>query len=158
MKKILTLCFAEKDGATLLGMKKRGFGEGRYNGFGGKVHEGETIVDAAKRELFEECSLVATSLEKIGIVEFSYDPANREEVMQVHVFKVHSWEGEPAESEEMTIEWFPTNEMPFEKMWPDDAYWFPLFAQGKKFKGEFIFDTPGGNFTSYTLEEVESME
>jgi 8-oxo-dGTP pyrophosphatase MutT (NUDIX family) len=35
---------------VLLGEKKRGFGEGYYNGFGGKVEKAETILEAAKRE------------------------------------------------------------------------------------------------------------
>jgi 8-oxo-dGTP diphosphatase/2-hydroxy-dATP diphosphatase len=30
-------------------MKKRGFGVGRWNGFGGKVEKQETILDGAKR-------------------------------------------------------------------------------------------------------------
>ena len=38
----------------LLGMKKRGFGTGKWNGFGGKVEVGETVADAAQRELEEE--------------------------------------------------------------------------------------------------------
>ena len=33
----------------VVGMKKRGFGKGCWNGFGGKVAEGETIMDGAKR-------------------------------------------------------------------------------------------------------------
>ncbi len=36
---------------VLLGMKKRGFGAGKWNGFGGKVDPGETIVEAAARWL-----------------------------------------------------------------------------------------------------------
>ncbi len=35
----------------LLGKKKRGFGEGYYNGFGGKVEAGESIDEAASREV-----------------------------------------------------------------------------------------------------------
>lgn len=41
MAKLLTLCIVRKDSKVLLGMKKRGFGEGCWNGFGGKVTEGE---------------------------------------------------------------------------------------------------------------------
>jgi len=37
----------------LLGMKKRGFGAGWWNGFGGKVQQGETIEEAAKRSTKE---------------------------------------------------------------------------------------------------------
>eukprot|EP00729_Bicosta_minor_P028396 gene28396-12164_t len=42
----------------LLGMKKRGFGAGKWNGFGGKVEVGETIVEGAVREMQEESGLV----------------------------------------------------------------------------------------------------
>lgn len=41
----------------LLAMKKRGFGEGKWNGAGGKVEAGETIVQAASRELREETGI-----------------------------------------------------------------------------------------------------
>lgn len=38
-------------GRVLLGRKKRGFGEGYVNGFGGKVEPGEGIAAAAAREV-----------------------------------------------------------------------------------------------------------
>ena len=38
----------------LLGLKKRGFGQGKWNGFGGKLDEGETPRQAAIREMKEE--------------------------------------------------------------------------------------------------------
>lgn len=49
MKKLLTLVLITRPNQVLLGMKKRGFGQGRWNGFGGKVEKGETILEAAKR-------------------------------------------------------------------------------------------------------------
>ena len=57
-RKVLTLVFLRREGEVLLGMKKRGFGEGKWNGFGGKVEAGETIVEAAAREVREECGYV----------------------------------------------------------------------------------------------------
>lgn len=47
--KVLTLALIRNQQRVLLGMKKRGFGQGLWNGFGGKVEEGETIKEAAKR-------------------------------------------------------------------------------------------------------------
>jgi hypothetical protein len=35
MKKILTLCIVQQGDKVLSGMKKRGFGEGRWNGSSG---------------------------------------------------------------------------------------------------------------------------
>jgi 8-oxo-dGTP diphosphatase/2-hydroxy-dATP diphosphatase len=43
-KKVLTLAFISKGEDLLLGMKKRGLGEGRWNGFGGKVHSGKKVA------------------------------------------------------------------------------------------------------------------
>lgn len=48
-RKVYTLVFVREAGKILLGMKKRGFGQGRWNGFGGKVEKGETILAGAKR-------------------------------------------------------------------------------------------------------------
>ncbi|KAH9555225.1 hypothetical protein CY35_08G103800 [Sphagnum magellanicum] len=71
--KVLTLVIIEKEGKVLLGMKKRGFGQGYYNGFGGKVETGETVEEAAARELEEEAGVVAVSMEKRGILTFHFD-------------------------------------------------------------------------------------
>jgi len=118
-------------------MKKRGFGVGRWNGFGGKVQSGETIEDAAKRELQEEAGIEAESLEKVGIVDFEFkgDP----EILQVHIFKSTGFYGQPKESEEMKPQWWHVDKIPFKEMWPDDIHWMPLFLSGKKFKGKFLF-------------------
>ena len=45
-----TLLFLVKNGQVLLAMKKRGFGAGRWNGVGGKVHAGESVAETAVRE------------------------------------------------------------------------------------------------------------
>ena len=39
-RKVSTLVLLVRDGRALLGMKKRGFGAGKWNGFGGKVEPG----------------------------------------------------------------------------------------------------------------------
>lgn len=47
--KQLTLLFPLRENQVLLGYKKRGFGKGWWNGFGGKVKSDESVEDAAKR-------------------------------------------------------------------------------------------------------------
>ena len=57
-EKIMVGVLCQCDVSVLLGMKKRGFGVGKWNGFGGKVENGKTVVfDGAMRELQEECSI-----------------------------------------------------------------------------------------------------
>ena len=136
-KKLLTLSFVHDDSRVLLGMKKRGFGAGRWNGFGGKVQEGETIEGAAMRELEEESGITPSEVECRGVLTFVFkgDPMP----LEVHVFSVTAYEGEPRETEEMAPKWFLHGEIPYDSMWPDDKYWLPLFLKDKQFVGEFVF-------------------
>ncbi len=139
MKKELTLLIIQKDNKILLGIKKRGFGMGKWNGFGGKVEKDETIEDGARRELFEEAGISVNSIEKIGVLNFIWEH-KKEEALEVNIFKATDFVGEPQETEEMKPQWFSITEIPFEKMWADDKYWMQLFLNNKKFEGKFIFD------------------
>jgi len=161
-KKLMTLCIAHKHPRVLLGMKKRGFGAGRWNGFGGKVKEGETIEEAAVREIKEECGFETSrsGLSKRGIIEFAFE--NDPVELEVHIFKIEDYDGEPVETEEMKPQWFYIDEIPFKQMWSDDLYWLPLFLKGRKFKARFKFDRPStadyaGMILEKTIEEVEEI-
>ncbi|MCX6764337.1 MAG: 8-oxo-dGTP diphosphatase [Candidatus Nealsonbacteria bacterium] len=154
MKKLLTLCIVHQEPKVLLGMKKIGFGQGRWNGFGGKVEKGESIEEAAKRELLEEVGLTAKNIQQLGILDFIWD--KKEDDLEVHIFKASDFLGEPVESNEMIPQWFNTNEIPFNKMWQDDKHWMPLFLKGKKFHGKFIFDDLD-NILNFSLDEVEEV-
>ena len=138
VRKIYTLTLIVRGKSILLGMKKRGFGAGRWNGFGGKVVQGESIEDAAKRETKEECGITITGMEKMGIHEFRFE-SKPNEVLEVHVFRVDEYKWEPIETEEMRPQWFLLEEIPFKEMWADDEYWFPHFLRNKKFRTSFLF-------------------
>lgn len=138
MKKILTLCILCTDDKVLLGMKKRGFGEGRWNGFGGKLEGAETIEAGAAREVREEVGLEVRMMNKVGILDFTFQDETKD--LEVHIFKVTDFVGEPIESDEMRPRWFLHTEIPFHQMWPDDQYWFPYLLEDKLFKGTFLFD------------------
>ena len=162
MKKITdvtNLLFLASD-KILLGYKKRGFGKGKYNGFGGKPLPDETILDAAIREAKEESGLSVVDCQKVGIVDFgeSY-------LLRMHLYVCTKWDGTPLETEEMRPVWFHINQIPYHQMWKDDKYWMPLVLQGKKFKGTFIFEnndddlgTDDNKIISYTLEEIPPTE
>ncbi len=154
-KKLYTLTFIVRDGRVLLGMKKRGFGAGRYNGFGGKVEEGETIEQGAHRETKEECGIGITEMEKVGIHEFEFAD-KRGDILEVHVFRVKGYKWEPVETEEMKPEWFEEENIPFDTMWPDDRYWLPLFLDGKKFRTKFLFGE-GDKVLEQHIREVDSL-
>lgn len=137
MKKILTLCVIYNHSYILLGMKKRGFGKGRWNGFGGKLEKGESIKNSVLREVKEEIGVKVLNLKKRGILNFI---GVEEFPLEVHIFSSNSYEGSPIETDEMRPKWFRINKIPFDKMWPDDKYWLPLMVKGSNFKGTFYFD------------------
>ncbi len=155
-RKVLTLCLVHDHPRVLLGMKKRGFGAGRWNGFGGKVQTGESIEEAARRELLEESNISVHELEKMGILDFEF-AAIPGEILEVHIFRGRDFVGEPTESEEMRPAWFHIDEIPFGQMWPDDIYWLPLFLRGAKFRGKFLFGE-GDSIIDRRLEEVANLD
>lgn len=136
--KITTLCLVYKHPKILLGMKKRGFGVGRWNGYGGKVTANETIEENIVREMQEECGLTPTKFEKRGVMYFEFKGGP--DIIEVNLFAVDEFDGEPKETEEMKPKWFDINELPWNEMWSDDLIWYPLFLKGKKFEANFLFD------------------
>lgn len=134
---LLTLCLVHESGRVLLGMKKRGFGAGRWNGFGGKVQDGESIEEAARRELQEEAGVGVRTLKKCAMLEFTFPYDEMQ--LEVHVFRGSGLVGEAQESDEMRPAWFAEDAIPFDQMWVDDRHWFPLFLAGKCFQGTFVF-------------------
>jgi len=136
-----TLVLITEDNRILLGMKKRGFGVGKWNGFGGKVEHNECIEAAAHRELMEECSLACDQLRKVGVLLFQLN--TNTELMEVHVFRADEYQGVPTESDEMRPRWFDIDNLPLDKMWDDDRIWLPLFLDNKSFSGHFLLNDGG---------------
>ena len=136
----VTLCLLVRDDQISLGRKKKGFGEGNYNGYGGKPKDDESLEDAAIRELYEETAVVARTehLKKRATLTFTFQ-YNPEWNQVVHVYELRSWRGEPAESDEMKPEWFSINAVPYERMWSADRHWMPLVLEGKYVTASFVY-------------------
>lgn len=135
-----TLCLLKNKNEILLAMKKRGFGEGKYNGVGGKIERDETPEQAMIRETEEEINVTPIKYEKVGLIEFDEFYKENKQNLVFHLYMVYEWNGIPIESEEMKPKWFDINNIPYEKMFPDDKYWLPLILEGKKVKAYFNFD------------------
>lgn len=134
---ISTLCLIIKNRRILLGKKKRGLGKGFWNGFGGRLEKNETIEEAAARETREECDIEVSKMEKAGKILFK--ARHFENDLLVYFFKVLKFAGKPKETNEMKPKWFTLKNIPFDKMWPDDKFWMPIFLKNQQFKGIVVF-------------------
>ena len=132
----VTLCFllrdAENGTEVLLGLKRTGFGTGKIVGIGGHVEPGETDAEAVVREVWEEAGVVVLQedLAHAGVVEFIF-PARLEWNMSCRLFTTRRWQGEPAESPEITPEWFDVDALPLHRMWQDAEHWLPPALAGE---------------------------
>jgi 8-oxo-dGTP diphosphatase/2-hydroxy-dATP diphosphatase len=121
-------------------MKKRGFGEGRWNGVGGKVEAGESIEQAMIRETKEEIGVIPTVYQKVADIRFDEYFKGEPTIMHVHVFIASIWKGEPTESDEMAPQWFDVQAIPYDEMWSDDRFWLPQVLRGDKISADFKLD------------------
>ena len=153
--------FRNEDKEILLGLKAQGrFGEGRWNGPGGKVKvgEGETIYEGFTREVEEESGLIVKKAEKRGFLVFHFieDPI----VHHCHIYEILDYAGQIGDSDEMTWEWFPAkiDRIPLGQMWPADRYWMPYLLAHKKFTGIFFYRDKDILLGYDELKEVKSFD
>ena len=132
-----TLVFVIKDDKILLIRKKRGLGEGKINGPGGKLDPGETPLQCAIRETQEEIGITPLNLVQLGELKFQFADGYS---THVFVYKGNDYNGAPIETDEATPLWFPLDKVPYDEMWEDDKFWLPMLMNGDSFKGKFLFD------------------
>ncbi|HTA01806.1 MAG TPA: 8-oxo-dGTP diphosphatase [Streptosporangiaceae bacterium] len=134
MRTCLCLIRRRADGGpeVLLGLKKSGFGVGKWVGLGGHIEPGEKPDAAAVREVAEESSLVvaADALQHMASIEFRF-PARPSWDQTADVFVTSVYQGEATESDEVAPRWFAEDALPLSLMWDDAKYWLPRVLAGE---------------------------
>ncbi|KAH0478744.1 MAG: hypothetical protein KVP17_001275 [Porospora cf. gigantea B] len=126
---VTTLVHVKRDESLLLGLKKRGLGCGKWNGFGGKVEVGETVRRGARRELEEECGLSVNEKDLLfqGLLQYTF-PNRRPLHVWVYLVPWHVVPGDTIkETDEMLPQWFRFEDLPWAQMWDDDLLWLPIW-------------------------------
>lgn len=138
-----TVCLLVKGDEVLLGIKTKKIGAGCRNGYGGGIEDGESVKEAAIRELEEETGknigkiFITTSkenLNKVAIVDFENTKTDGSSfVCRVHFFIIKDWSGEAIDTDEMIDpKFFRINNLPLESMMLADREFFPLILNGRK--------------------------
>ncbi|MDQ6626165.1 MAG: 8-oxo-dGTP diphosphatase [Verrucomicrobiota bacterium] len=131
------LCFIVRGGEVLLIRKKRGLGAGKINGPGGKIDPGETALESAVRETFEELLVTPIAPRQVGELLFEFRDGLR---LHCAVFVAEDFSGTATETDEAIPLWTRLDAIPYNEMWADDRFWLPLLIRGDLFRGTFVFD------------------
>ena len=138
--KLATLCYAKKDGKTLMMhrvKKDNDMHEGKWNGLGGKLEKGETPEECAIRELKEESGLTAKNPKFKGILTF---PSQfHGEDWYVFVFVIREFEGELIESKEGNLEWVKDSELLNLETWEGDKIFLKWLDKDEFFSRKFVY-------------------
>ena len=122
-------CFLVQEGRVLLQERPREkLWGGMLNGPGGKIEAGETSHEAIFREVVEETALQLDGFEARGAIELLLS-APKPMVLKVDIFLANSFSGEPV-AREGQLAWYERDNLPFERMWPDQRYWLPAVLDG----------------------------
>ena len=127
---------------VLLIRKLTGHGRGRVNGPGGKLEEGEQVLEAACRELTEETGLVALNARCVAELRF----VERDGPQWLgYACVADEYTGRAIKTEEADPFWCDIAAIPYAQMWPDDALWLPRILQSEAIAnaptliGNFLF-------------------
>ncbi len=140
MNQLATLCYLQKNGQTLMicPHKKRVTEyNGKWNGLGGKVQNGETPEECAVREVYEESNLKVKKLQLAGILTFPKIFDNQD--WYCFVYKSSDFSGTLKESDEGNLEWIKDEEVLKRNIWEGDHIFLPYLFSGKKFNGKFYY-------------------
>ena len=147
----MSLLFLVENARVLLGRMKRGFGEGKLTGIGGRREDGESTQETAVREAVEEVSVTPLQPQHVSTLDFMF-PHEPLWSQQVHVYTCDAWEGKHTESEEIAPAWFDVYNLPFHEMWSDAKHWLPQVLKGETLKAEVLF-TPNLEVDTLSIRE-----
>jgi 8-oxo-dGTP pyrophosphatase MutT (NUDIX family) len=152
-----TICLLVKgDPITevLLADKKIGFGAGKVVGVGGTVEQDENIWQASVRELDEEIGIQVPEhdLQRAAKITFRF-PEKPEWDRVVYVYIIRKWQGEIRNSDEVNPSWYPVDEIPYQQMWADGAYWLPAVIAGRRIIARFEFADDNQTIAKFEVKD-----
>ena len=147
-----TLCYIKKDGAYLMihrVKKQNDMNKDKWIGVGGKLENGESPFDCAKREIKEETGLTVDKLRYHGIITFVSDLYGTE---YMHLFSANEFEGEiDYNCDEGTLEWVKIEDVPLLPIWEGDKIFFELMEKEERFFSlKLCYE--GDKLVSHTIE------
>tara|TARA_B100001029_G_C15048467_1_gene448890 strand:- start:835 stop:1293 length:459 start_codon:yes stop_codon:yes gene_type:complete len=138
--KISTLCYINDGKRTLMLhriKKENDVHEGKWNGLGGKLEQGESPEECVIREVYEESGLTIKSPALRGIMTFpKFDDIDD---WLVFLYTANQFSGDLIESNEGDLNWIDNNEILNLNLWDGDKIYLNWLKQDKFFSAKFIY-------------------
>ncbi len=150
--KLATLCYiTDKNRNSTLMLhrikKENDYHQGKWNGLGGKLNEGESPEECAIREIKEESGLVVKNPLLKGFLTFpNFDGVDN---WYVFVFTFNQFEGKLIDSPEGKLEWISNDRLTSLNLWEGDKIFLEWVFQEKIFSAKFNYEN--GNFLDYSV-------
>jgi 8-oxo-dGTP diphosphatase len=150
--KLATLCYVidktHKKTLMLHRVKKANdYHEGKWNGLGGKLENGESPEDCVIREIKEESGLTIVSPRMNGFITFPLFDGKDD--WHVFIFTADNFSGELINSTEGNLEWIPNDKITELNLWDGDAIFLKWLNEDKFFSAKFNYDN--GKFINYEV-------
>ena len=148
------LIFPEYDGKVLLlkGAPTKALWPNLYNGIGGHAEAGETIKQAAMRELEEETGIKTENLPLCGMVNINLPGDAADIMLFVYTCTVDSPSVRPGP--EGNLEWYPWDSLPTDSLLPDLPTLLPRVRQaadsGEPFYALYTYNSQGSLEIAFT--------
>ncbi len=148
--KLATLCYVRQGNKTLMlyrNKKENDYHEGKWNGLGGKLEEGESPEECVIREVSEESGLLIENPIMHGFITFPL--FDGKEDWYVFVFTATEFTGELIDSSEGKLEWIENDNLLNLNLWDGDKIYMDWLFNEKFFSAKFNYSD--GKFVDYTV-------
>jgi 8-oxo-dGTP diphosphatase len=128
---------------------------GKYNGLGGRVEPGETVVAGMRREILEESGLAVRKLALRGTISWP-GFGKHGEAWFGFIFRIDGWEGTPhAGNHEGTLEWVDVERILKLPLWDSDRLFLPMVFERSSRTFHGVMPYKNGRMVSWTFDELD---
>lgn len=127
---------------------------GKYNGLGGKLDEGESVVGCMKREISEEAGLVVEELALRGTISWPGFGKNGEAWFGF-IFRIDRWSGVAhTGNHEGSLEWVAVEHVFDLPLWESDRLFLPMVFSRSPRTFHGVMPYANGRMISWSYEEL----